>query len=122
MLIGPVKDDAALETLAPLKLRLLIFKRGAISDLRGLKRWPKLTDFGAILCNDIADLSPLAALPELTDVSFRDCAGLKKVDALLDLPKLKRLRCWGCRDNGALLKVLTKLRAKGVEVATELDA
>ena len=121
LMIGPVKDDAVLEKLAPLKLDTLTFKRGSIDDLRGLARWPSLVNFGAIACYKIFDLGPLADLPALTDVHFNECSGLTKVDALLRAPKLERARFWGCRDNGVLRKVIKKLKAKGVDVFSELD-
>jgi hypothetical protein len=120
--IGPI-DDAGVAELSSLSLEILIARRGRLADLSALRRYPKLTEFGAILCQELRDLSPLADVPALTDLTLHDCAHLEKVDSLLALPNLQRAMIWGCRDpHGDLLRVVRTLRERGVEVLSELDA
>jgi hypothetical protein len=120
--IGPM-DDASIEQLSGLPLEILLFRRGSVSDLSRLKSFPKLTEFGAILCHEIRDLDPLAELPALTDLTFHDCAHLERVDAILALPKLENAMIYGCKDpDGKLLRVVKTLRGRGVNVMSELDA
>jgi hypothetical protein len=120
--VGPVTDEGA-RSLEGLPLEILIFRRGAVGDLSVLRRFPRLTEFGAILCQEIRDLSPLADVPALTDLTLHACAHLEKVDALLELPNLRRIIVWDCRDpSGVLLRVVRLLRGRGVEVHSELDA
>jgi hypothetical protein len=120
--VGPM-DDAGLANMSELPLEILIARRGPLADLSALRRYPKLTEFGAILCQELRDLSPLADVPALTDLTLHDCAHLEKVDSLLALPNLQRAMIWGCRDpHGDLLRVVRTLRERGVEVLSELDA
>jgi len=119
--IGPMKDGAMLTPLAGLPLRSLRFKRGSIEDLGCLAHWPRLEEFGAILCHKIRDLSPLATMSGIRRASFVDSSGLRIVDALFKMEALKFVVFWGCRDNdGVLSRAVKKLRAQGVEVQTDL--
>jgi hypothetical protein len=120
--VGPM-DDAGLANLSALPLEILIARRGPLADLSALRCYPKLTEFGAILCQELRDLSPLADVPALTDLTLHDCAHLEEVDAILKLPNLQRAMIWGCRDpRGDLVRVVRTLRERGVDVRSELDA
>jgi hypothetical protein len=63
---GPMTDALAL-TLVDLPLEILVCRRGSVSDLSFLSSFEKLTEFGAILCQELRDLSPLTDVPALTD-------------------------------------------------------
>jgi hypothetical protein len=81
-------------------------------------------DFDASVSTDrsLWGLDHPADMPALTEVSFHDCAHLEKVDALLALPNLRKAMIWGCKDpSGALLRVVRTLRARAVDVISELD-
>jgi hypothetical protein len=123
--IGPVKNADALSALEPLAfgaLRELSLSRGGIDSLEAVTRFSKLTGFGAVNCHSFTDLGPLANMVALEEVWFNFCAGIKKASALLELPNLKRVRLWGCRENGPELKrVCAKLAARGVAVDSEID-
>lgn len=119
---GPM-DEKALATLAPLPLEILVFRRGNIGDLEGLKKFSKLTEWGAILCPELRDLSTLSALPQLTDVMLHDCPHLDHADAILELPNLRNAMIYGCKDpTGKLRRSVRALRKRGVGVVSELEA
>ena len=119
---GPM-DERALATLAALPLEILVFRRGNIADLEGLKKFPKLTEWGAILCPEVRDLSTLAALPQLTDLMLHDCPHLGHVDAILELPNLRNVMISGCKDpTGKLRRIVHALTKRGVGVVSDLQA